>query len=113
MKTGFYNINILNTNILKEFFKDAVMLSYNTHIDKLDLNISHSRRSTQDYTIKDMIDNCNKDYYNFCIDRSIQYNDDYKGEVGYTIIGDKYFLYILLSLTNLKILVDKYNLTMK
>ena len=113
IKTGFYNISSLSKVKLKAFFKEAVMLSYDTHIDILDCNKSWTRQHTSDTTIKHMINNCSPSYHNVCIDRSIQNESFKEGEIGYTIISGKYFLYIYVTLDNLKILVNKYKLEMK
>jgi len=112
MKTGFYSLSNLDKRQLKRFFKDAVSLAYDVHIDKLDCNVSWSRERTTEKTIGEMIDNCSPTYHNVCIDRSVQYEGE-GGEVGYTIITDNYFLYIFLTVENLNKLVTKYNLEMK
>lgn len=113
-KSGFYNIKTLSQKNLKLFYKDSVMLAYDVHIDILS-NTSWRRESTTDKTIKEMIDNCSTEYHNVCIDRSIQHpgRENY-GEIGYVKISadPEYFLYIFVTLKNLKILTDKYNLEM-
>jgi hypothetical protein len=114
MTNRFYNIEKLSTKELKRFFKDAVMLSYDTHIDKLDCDISWLRQTTNEKTIKGMIDNCSKSYHNTCIDRSLHSRNESHGEIGYTTITQKaYYLYIFVTLENLKALTDKYKLTLK
>jgi hypothetical protein len=114
MKTGFYNINKLSTVDLKKFFKEAIMLSYDTHIDILDCDISYSRQRDNTKTIQEMIDDSNSSYHNICIDRSIQYKKSNYGEIGYVKISGnpQYFLYIYVSLDNLEKLTKKYNLIM-
>ena len=94
MKTGFYNIGALDTPTLIMFYNRAVELAYDVHIDKLDCEISWQRQTSTEKTIGDMIKNANKSYHNICIDRSIQHDKSLYGEIGYTIISDKYFLYI-------------------
>jgi hypothetical protein len=115
MKTGFYTIQNLDKKTLIKFYKDAVDLAYNVHIDILDANTSWIRQRTEDKTIKEMIDNCDPKYHNVCIDRSIQYgNIDNCGEIGYcTSSNSSYFLYIFTTVANLKILTKKYKLEMK
>lgn len=113
MRTGFYNIGKLGIEELKSFFIDAVMLSYNSHVEKLDCAVSFGRQHTDEKSIKEMIDSCNPAFHNVCIDRSIQHNEEQYGEIGYNNLSDKYFLYIFISLPNLKILIDKYNLEEK
>lgn len=110
MKTGFYNINSLTKDDLKNFFTDAVLKSYDTHIDKLDCDISWARQRTTDKTVGEMIEQADPSYHNICIDRNVQHKSEKYGEIGYTIISDKYFLYIFVTLENFKELVNKYNL---
>jgi len=114
MKTGFYDISKLGGKELKQFFTDAYNLSYDSRVDKLDIT-SISRQKTADYSVQEMIDNCKVKHHNVCIDRSIQYSSTQYGEIGYCTITDNpdYFLYIYVTLENLKILTDKYNLEMK
>jgi hypothetical protein len=113
--TGFYSLKNLSDTELKSFFTDAVMLSYNTYIDKLDANESWRRQNSNDKTIQEMIDNASVKNHNVCVDRSIQYDKTLYGEVGYSTLIDvpDYLLYCLLTLDNLKILTEKYNLIMK
>ena len=115
MTNGFYDIEKLSTSVLKLFYTDAVKLSYDTHIDKLDCNISFKRQGTDEKTIQEMIDSARSSYHNVCIDRSVQYKglSDY-GEIGYSNLkGINYFLYIFVTLDNLKVLVDKYKLKLR
>lgn len=118
IKTGFYQLNNVldSNNHLREFFKDAINLAYNVHIDVLDCNKSWSRERCTTKTIEEMIKNVNTAYHNVCIDRSIQGVGEMSnyGEIGYCTLGSPdYFLYIYLTLENLKILVKKYKLEMK
>ena len=110
--TGFYNLNKLSDSELKEFFSDAVMLSYNVYIHKLE---TWRRESTGDKTIEDMIKNAYVKNHNVCIDRSILNDKTLYGEVGYATStdGPDYFLFCLLTLDNLKVLTDKYKLVMQ
>lgn len=111
MKTGFYNIGKLTDKQLKKFFSDAVMLSYNTHIDVLDCEKSWTRQRCNEKTIKEMIDGCRAKFHNVCIDRSIQHETELYGEIGYcTLASPNYFLYVFVTLDNLKELITKYNL---
>lgn len=111
--SGFYTLPKTDKD-LKRFFKDAIMLAYNVHIDILP-ETSWSRERTTDKNIKEMIDGCSIRHHNVCVDRSIQHDIEKYGEIGYTIIGGKpsYFLYIFVTLNNLSKLVNKYNLKMR
>lgn len=113
--TGFYNIGKLDEIALKNFFNEAILLSYNTVVHILDVNKSWTREITKDKTISEMIDGATPSKHNVCIDRSIQHNTESYGEIGYCTIGEnpEYFLYVYISLDNLKILTDKYELTME
>jgi len=113
MKTGFYNIKSLSNEELKEFFKEAIMLSYNSHVEILDIGVSYTRQITTDKSLGDMVKNCSRNYHNVCVDRSIQHKQSNYGEISYSIIGGKYFLYIFITLENLKVLTEKYKLEME
>jgi hypothetical protein len=115
IKTGFYNLKTLNKKQLKKFFEDALHLAYNAHVDKLDCNVSWARQSTDERSLGEMIDRCSPTYHNICIDRSVQHSSEKYGEIGYNIISEEpsFFLYIYITLENLKILVDRYGLNMK
>lgn len=111
MKTGFYKLNGLSEEQLKQFFTDAVMLSYDSHVEKLE---SWQRENTDEKSIGQMISNVSKENHNVCIDRSIQMQNRLVGEVAYSTFGSpSYFLYCFLTLDNLKILTDKYSLNME
>lgn len=111
MKTGFYKLSKLNKKQLKSFFKDAIMLSYDCHIEKID---SFYRERATEKSIAEMINNVSKENHNVCIDRSVQYKDTLVGEIGYCTLAKNpdYFLYIFMTLENLKTLTEKYNLEM-
>ena len=113
MWTGFYNINDLSTLQLREFFKEAKLLSYKAYVDKLDVSKFWAREETDDKTVDDMIDQCSSYYHNVCIDRSVQHKNETYGEIGYTVISERpyYFLCIYVTLDNLKTLINKYKLT--
>lgn len=115
MKTGFYDLTkFQNRNKLREFFKTAIMLSYDTHIDVLDCNISFRRQNCTTKTIIDMLNDVRLANHNVCVDRSVQHEGSNYGEIGYCTMGNpNYFLYIFVTLENLQCLVDKYNLEMK
>ena len=115
MKTGFYSLSKLDNDKLKAFFKDAVDLSYDSHIDILDCSKSFRREQCTTKTIQEMVDNANTKHHNVCIDRSVQSDTSQYGEIGYCTITKEpdYFLYIFVTLENLQVLVDKYNLIMK
>ncbi len=110
LATGFYDLKVLTKEQLTEFFTDAVELSYDSHIDKLDVSKSWARQRTADKTLAEMINGCSPDYHNVCIDRSVQNASSDYGEIGYNIISGKYFLYIFVTLDNLNKLIDKYKL---
>lgn len=114
-KSGFYDIGKLDNAKLKAFFKDAVDLSYDSHIDVLDCSKSFRRQQCTTKTIQEMVDGANTKHHNVCIDRSIQHEDSLYGEIGYSTITTEpeYFLFIFVTLENLQILVDKYNLIME
>ena len=110
MKTGFYDLSVLNDKQLKTFFEDALLLSYDAHIDVLDANKSWSRQRCTTKTIGEMIENASSSYHNICIDRSIQHDIEKYGEIGYCTLGSPdYFLYIFTTLENLQELIEKYN----
>ena len=114
MKTGFYNLKSLTKRQLKSFYKDAINLAYDVHIDILDCNSSFRRQRSTDKTVGEMIENCNAEFHNVCINRSIQYNTELYGEIGYCqLTSPDYFLYIFVTLDNLEKLVLKYKLEMK
>lgn len=114
MKTGFYDLKKLSLSQLKHFYKDAIMLSYDTHVDKLDCKESWRRQRTNEKSIQEMIEMVDKSNHNTCVDRSVQHDILKEGEICYSTFTDpSYFLYIFLTLENLKILVEKYKLEMK
>ena len=111
MRTGFYDLSKMNIIKLTEFFNDAIMLSYDTHIEILDVKQSWSRERCASKSIKEMLGMVSTINHNVCIDRSVQHSSEEYGEVGFSLIkSPDYFLYIYLSLPNLKTLVTKYNL---
>jgi hypothetical protein len=111
MGTGFYKLSKLDETQLRSFFKDAIFLSYNTHIDILDINKSISRERCVTKTIQDMLNGVSIRNHNVCIDRSIQYENEKYGEIGYsTLKSPDYFLYIFVGLDNLRELIKKYDL---
>lgn len=110
--TGFYELNKLTNKELKQFFTDAILLSYKVYIETI--NDSRIRTGTRDKTIQEMLDTVSTDNNNVCINRAIQLDTCDYGEIGYsTITNEDYLLYIYVTLDNLKILTDKYNLIMK
>ena len=110
--TGFYDLSKLTKSKLKAFFKDAVMLSYTSYVHKLE---GWQREECTDYSLEYMINLASNDTHNVCIDRSIQNDTSKYGEVGFSTFHRKpnVYLYCHLTLDNLKILTDKYNLIMK
>lgn len=114
-KSGFYYLKKLNDEQLKNFFNDAFALSYEAHVDVLDCSKSWRRQSCETITVEEMIERASVNNHNICIDRSIQMDFRKYGEIGYCTItsAPDYFLYIFVTLENLKILVDKYKLEMK
>lgn len=115
MRTGFYSFeNFANNRKLREFFKNAMMLSYDTHVEVLNCNISFGRQKCTTKTIHDMLNDARLTHHKVCIDRSVQHDVAKYGEIGYSTMGDpSYFLYIFVTLENLQYLVDKYKLEMK
>ena len=115
IKSGFYSLAKLDNDKLRDFFIDAIELSYDSHIDILDCSQSFRRQQCTTKTMKEMIENANTKHHNVCIDRSVQNDMSSYGEIGYCTITKEpdYFLYIFVTLENLQILVDKYNLMMK
>ena len=115
MKTGFYNLRGMTNRKLKAFFKDAIMLSYDSHVEKLDCNVSIRRMNCTDKTLLEMIDNSGISNHNVCIDRSVQYPNNEYGEIGYSTLHGSvsFLLYIFLTLPNLKKLTEKYQLIME
>ena len=114
MKTGFYNLSHMSTLILKKFFKDAIMLSYDSHIDVLDCNVSWIRQRYTEVSLKDILVLCDKKHHNVCIDRTVQYGRiDRYGEVGFSFTKNEksYFLYCFLTMKDLETLISMYNLT--
>ena len=114
MKTGFYNLKNLSEEQLRAFFTDAVMLSYDSHVDILDCNVSFAREVATGKTIKEMLEGVSLERHNVCINRQIQRQKSDYAEIGYSTLGDpSYFLYCFLSLGNLNILAEKYSLIME
>ena len=112
--TGFYNLKQLNLEQLKAFFIDAVALSYDSHVEKLDCDISWRRQDTDERSVQEMLDDVSLTHHNVCINRHIQHDMIDYGEVGYRTFGEvDYFLYCFLTLDNLKVLTDKYSLIME
>lgn len=108
--TGFYDLSILTNENLKEFFIDAIFLAYNVHIDILE---NRKRERCTNKTIQDMLNIVSVENHNVCINRNIQLENCDYGEIGYcTLTSPDYFLYIYVTLDNLKILTEKYNLIM-
>ena len=112
--TGFYNLKKLNLEQLRAFFTDAVELSYDSHVEKLDCNVSWRRQDTDDKSVQEMLDDVSLTHHNVCVNRKIQHDMIDYGEVGYRKYGCvDYFLYCFLTLDNLKVLTDKYSLIME
>ena len=112
--TGFYNLKKLNLEQLRAFFTDAVALSYDSHVEKLDCNISWRRQNTDEKSVQDMLDDVSLTHHNVCVNRKIQHDIIDYGEVCYrTSEKIDYFLYCFLTLDNLKVLTDKYSLIME
>ena len=111
MIIGFYNLKTLSTAQLKKFFKDAVMLSYDTHIERVKPK-SLARERTDEITIQMMINLIDKSNHHYvCIDRSVQCKNENYGEIAMRFLGNTdYFLYIFTTLENLNELVNKYKL---
>jgi hypothetical protein len=114
-ESGFYSLKKLNDEQLKNFFNDAVALSYEAYVEVLDCSKSFRRQSCETFTVHDMIKRASVNNHNVCIDRSIQMGFRKYGEIGYCTItsAPDYFLFVFVTLENLQILVDKYNLKMK
>lgn len=115
MKTGFYDLTKFQSrNKLREFFKTAIMLSYDTHVEELDAIKSMRRQNCTTKTILQMLNGVHLAHHNVCVDRSVQHKVSNYGEIGYCTMSDpSYFLYIFVTLENLQYLVDKYKLEMK
>lgn len=109
MNTGFYDLHSIKcVSILRKFYNDAIALSHAFHIDMLDCNKSICRERCTTISITEYINKyITLDTHNVCIDRSIQHTNEC-GEVGST--KGMYYLFIYLSLNNLKSLINKYNL---
>lgn len=128
MLTGFYNINTVQTNQLRRFFKDALMLSNFVIIESKYTEGNKWRGRDDKYTISDYMKMVSKLNHNTCVDRSIQhYIKDPdgnvkimpgcdKGEVGFKLHEryDKEWHQISfeMSLPNLKKLTENYGLEM-
>jgi hypothetical protein len=115
MRTGFYDLSKLTKNQLKKFYKDAILLSYDSHVDILDCSISWTRQGCKDKTLQDMLDIVSTLNHNTCIDRTIQHSySDTVGEVGFcTLKHPDYFLYCFLDRENFNKLIFKYDLKEK
>ena len=114
MKTGFYNLKKLNEEQLRSFFTDAVELSYDSNVQILDCSKSWRRQETNDFSVQEMLDKVSLNYHNVCVNRKIQHDMIDYAEIGYsTLKSPSYFLYCFLTLDNLKILTDKYDLVME
>lgn len=109
MKSGFYKLNKLSKETLVNFFKDAIFLSYDTHVE---IKENAYREIYSGKSIADMLDMISLENHNVCIDRSIQHPSESYGEVGFcTMKGPQdLFLYIFLTLENLQKLIISYGL---
>lgn len=124
--TGFYNTHILTKNQQKKLMKEAIFLSYDTHVESK--YVREGRRTIEpDITIKEALELCTDLKM---VDRSIQACsiDDRNGELSLITTSfyhpnhtyDKNYptsgwllLYCFMSLENLQKLAKKYKLTME
>jgi len=129
MITGFYRLEHLDTKTLKKFYKDVLMMSYLVLLESKYTDKHPSRRGSDNkYTISDFLRMVSSKNHNTCVDRSIQHRftnsdgsieimpDCDKGEIGFKLhMGlDKEWHQIsfYVTLDNLKMLTEKYNLIM-
>lgn len=115
MESGFYNLKKLNEEQLRAFFTDAVELAYDAHVQILDCSKSWQRQPTNDFTVQEMLNRVSLTNHNVCVNRKIQHDMMDYGEVVYRTSDGKadYFLYCFLTLDNLNILTDKFDLVME
>lgn len=125
-KTGFYNTEKLTKNQQKQLMREAIFLSYDTHVESKYIRNDH-RTIEPNVSIKEALTLCSSLKI---VDRSIQGTsmDQRIGEISlintsfnhpkYTY--DKNYpehgwllLYCFMNLDNLKKLVEKYKLKMK
>lgn len=116
MWNGQYSLkSIIDVNILKQLYKDALELSYESRCDIK--NDDYIRILDQTITPQEWIDNIlilktHNVIFNRWIYHSYLTMDTKCGEIGSCTMNLKYdkFLWIYVSLENLEILVEKYNL---
>lgn len=116
MWNGQYSLkSIIDVNILKQLYKDALELSYESRCDIK--NDDYIRILDQTITPQEWIDNIlTLKTHNVIFNRWIYHSyltmDTKCGEIGSCTMNLKYdkFLWIYVSLENLEILVEKYNL---
>jgi hypothetical protein len=129
MLSGFYKLDHLNTKALKKFYKDVLMLSYFVILESKYTETHPTRRGIDTkYTIADFMKMVSTKNHNVCVDRSIQgtfirsdgstqlMTDSDKGEIGFrlSLDFDRHWHQITfyVTLKNLKILTEKYELQM-
>lgn len=118
MTNGFYDMSVLTTEQLKAFYKEAVLMGYSAHLEH---SPSWTRENFSGSSMGEFIDeDCSKSTHNTCIDRYMHSGGaEYEkyGEVGFCrlreIEGKPSFLYVFMTLENLKKLTDKYGLKLK
>jgi len=111
---GFFTLkSIKNIKTLKQFYKDALVLSKDSRVDILR---SWTRERYNDITPEEYIEkNISLSCHNVCIDRWICHNyanwASKEGEIGSsTYSNPSLFLFIFLELEDFYLLVEKYHL---
>jgi hypothetical protein len=116
MKTGFYNLSKLSKAKRIAFLKDAVILSFNVHLDVIDCDVSWSRNRCENKSILEIINTIHSSNPSLVvIDRTIQDPDRIEYEVGLrTMTGViDYFIFCSLNKENFTALINKYDLKQK
>lgn len=112
MWNGFFNINeIKDIEVLKQLFRDALKLSFKSHVDILK---GWKRERWDECTPEEYIETyITLNTHNVVIDRYAYSNISIiqEGEIGSSLSSPNIFLFIYLDLDNLYKIVEKYNLT--
>ena len=113
MNNGFYNLRNFKREELIEFFSYCLTLSFKSNVQQL---VGFKREIHPSYTPQDILDKhlVEGRIHAVCIDRSVRHPNELYGEIGFsTFCSENLFLYIFVSLENLKKIVEKYKLNLE
>lgn len=113
MKSGFYNLEDLSGEKLKELFMECLFQSHHTVCESKYIRDSYRTMEDQ-FSIKEMLDVVSTKCHNVFVDRSVQHkgiND--VGEAGFKIEHkDWYQISFFIRLDRFSIIAEKFKLTM-